>query len=53
VQKQQDAEEKARVKARAQSARRAADAVDRFFEQFWAPVRKEQRSMERAAKKKR
>jgi hypothetical protein len=50
VQKQQEREQKAREKARAAQLAKQAKAVDRFFEEFWAPVEKERRAMARRKK---
>jgi len=49
VQKQEDRERAAQEKARAASAEQASKAFDRFMDQFWAPVRKEQAAVKRKA----
>lgn len=51
VQKQEDRERAAQEKAKANSARRASDDFERFMDQFWAPVRREQAAAKRKAKK--
>lgn len=52
VQKQADRERKALEKARAAAAAKSARAFDRFMDQLYAPVRREQRAMARRKKPK-
>lgn len=47
VNRQHAAEQKALEKQKAAAARKAADDFDRFMDQFWAPVRKEQAALRR------